>query len=189
MDGGHRRRLAARGQTAVALWEPPLTGAARRAGCAGTAVGRRSRAADLVADLVADGVRTLAFVRSRHGAEILALQAQGALARRRPGPGSTGWRRTEAAICPRTAASSNSSSRCGDLLAVSATNALELGIDIAGLDAVVMAGFPGTRASMWQQIGRSGREGQGGLGILVARDDPLDTYLVTHPDVAARRAR
>ncbi len=169
-----------RGTTVVALWEPPLTSFHGEHG----APVRRSaaaEAADLLADLVADGVRTLAFVRSRRGAETVALQTQAKLHEvdpdlaKRVAPYRGGY-------LPEDRRELEERLRSGDLLAVAATNALELGIDIDGLDAVVMAGFPGTRASMWQQIGRSGREGQGGLGVLVARDDPLDTFLVTHPE-------
>ncbi|MFA6298807.1 MAG: Zn-binding domain-containing protein, partial [Nocardioides sp.] len=169
-----------RGQVTLALWEPPFTS---YAGENGAPVRRAasSESADLLADLVAEGVRTLAFVRSRRGAEQVALTAAELLAEVDPSlPGRVAAYR--GGYLPEERRAIEQALRDGSLVGLAATNALELGIDVSGLDAVIMAGFPGTRAALWQQVGRAGRDAQDALGLMVARDDPLDTYLVHHPD-------
>jgi DEAD/DEAH box helicase domain-containing protein len=169
-----------RGRSVVALWEPPFTSFTGENG-APVRRAASSESADLLADLVAEDVRTLAFVRSRRGAEQMAMTAAGLLAEVDPElPDRVAAYR--GGYLPEERRALESAFRTGRLTGMAATNALELGIDISGLDAVVIAGFPGTRAALWQQLGRAGREGQDALGVLVARDDPLDTYLVTHPD-------
>jgi DEAD/DEAH box helicase domain-containing protein len=171
---------SAKGQVSLGLWEPPFTS---YGGENGAPVRRAATAevADLLADLVSGGVRTLAFVRSRKGAESVALTAGRLLDDVEPG-----LSRTVAAYrggyLPEDRRALETALREGRLVGMAATNALELGIDISGLDAVLLAGFPGTRAAMWQQVGRAGRKGTDALAVLVARDDPLDTYLVTHPE-------
>jgi len=69
----------------------------------------------------------------------------------------------------------------GRLLGVTATNALELGIDVGGLDAAVLVGYPGTVASLWQQAGRAGRGSEPSLAVLIGLDNPLDQYFLRHP--------
>ena len=174
-----------RGTTEFALWEPPLV-PSRPGGGAGEngAPVRRSATAetgDLLADLVVEGARTLAFVRSRRGAEAVALSARRAVQEAVPElAGHVAAYR--AGYLPEERRELERRLQSGDLLGVAATNALELGVDVAGLDAVVLTGWPGTVASVWQQAGRAGRAGQGALAVFVARDDPLDTYLVHHPE-------
>lgn len=167
------------GSTTVAFWEPALTelkgenGAKQRR----TAV---AETADILANLVSSRVRTIAFIKSRRGAESIASITKRLLDEVDPSlPGRVAAYRS--GYLPEERRALEQALRSGQLLGVSSTSALELGIDISGLDAVLVAGWPGTRASLFQQIGRAGRAGQDALAAFVASDDPLDTYLVNHP--------
>ncbi|WP_233580420.1 DEAD/DEAH box helicase [Streptomyces triticirhizae] len=174
-----------RGELVFALWEPPLV---EGRGERGAPVRRTAtaEAADLLADLAGAGVRTVTFVRSRRGAELISLIAQDRLAALdRTLAGRVAAYR--GGYLPEERRELERALHSGELLGLAATTALELGVDIAGLDAVLLAGYPGTRASLWQQAGRAGRRGQGALAVLIARDDPLDTYLVHHPEALFER--
>ncbi|WP_036467609.1 DEAD/DEAH box helicase [Mycobacterium genavense] len=168
------------GERTVALWEPALR--TDVTGEHGAPVRRSAgvEAARVMADLIAEGAQTLTFVRSRRAAELTALGARARLDDVAPDLSQqvasyrAGYLAEDRNALERALAE-------GRLRGLATTNALELGVDIAGLDAVVLAGFPGTVASFWQQAGRSGRRGQGALVVLIARDDPLDTYLVHNP--------
>ena len=162
-----------RGEKLFALWNPPIvdedTGQRRSA---------LSESAWLMGRLADRDIRTIGFTRSRRAAELLAE-----FARREVGDAATreriksyraGYLAEDRRRIERELAD-------GDLLAIASTSALELGIDIGSLDAAVLTGYPGTRASMWQQVGRAGRRDTDALAILVAQDDPLDQYLVQHP--------
>ncbi len=191
------RDRSPRGPRTFALWEPPLalaggpTGGPAGGSTDGSSEGsgdsgpiRRAagaEAARLLADLVIAGARTLVFVRSRRSAELTALSAKNHLVQAgaaeladRVAAYRGGYLAQERRALERSLAS-------GELLGVATTNALELGVDITGLDAVVITGYPGTLASLWQQAGRAGRRGQDALVVFIARDDPLDTYLVNNP--------
>ena len=163
-----------RGRKLFALWNPPVideeTGARRSA---------LSEAATLMAALVDEGIPTIGFARSRRAAELLAdftrRGVHDAQARPRIKSYRAGYLAEDRRAIERQLAG-------GELLAVAATNALELGIDIGSLDAAVLTGYPGTRASLWQQAGRAGRREDQSMAVLVAQDDPLDQYLVQHPE-------
>jgi DEAD/DEAH box helicase domain-containing protein len=169
-----------RGPATFALWEPPLTDLR---GEHGAPVRRTAtaEAGDLLADLVVEGVQTLAFVRSRRGAESVALSAKRALHEVAPALAEqvAAYR---AGYLPEERRALEAALRSRSIVGLASTNALELGVDVSGLDAVLVCGWPGTRASLWQQAGRAGRSGQAALSVLVARDDPLDTFLVHHPE-------
>lgn len=126
---------------------------------------------------------TIIFARSRQSVEILVHRLKEQLAR------THGQGRLEDRVAsyrggylPDLRRSIERGLRNGKLLGVISTNALELGIDIGQLDVCVMAGYPGTIASTWQQIGRAGRRGSESLSIFIATDSPLDQFMVNNPD-------
>ncbi len=125
---------------------------------------------------VAAGAQSVGFVRSRAGVEAMAA---GIRSRTAAGDRVSAYR---GGLLPEERRAIESGLRSGAISCVAATNALELGVDITGLDAVAMCGWPGTRLSFLQQLGRAGRTGAHAVAVLTAQQDPLDRYYVSHPE-------
>ncbi|MEA2291318.1 MAG: box helicase protein [Solirubrobacteraceae bacterium] len=160
----------------VAMWNPPITDAKTAA--------RRSplaESADLLADLVCEGARTIVFMKSRKAVELMARFAQLALEERGRGDLAERIAPYRAGYTPQQRRELERRLTEGELLGVVATNALELGIDIGSLDAAICVTFPGTVASLRQMWGRAGRRGRG-LAMYVAGEDALDQFFCRHPD-------
>jgi DEAD/DEAH box helicase domain-containing protein len=161
---------APRAERTVVLWNPPLLDA--ELGLRGSAL---AEAAKLQAGFVERGLRTLTFAKSRKAAELVhRFTAERLGDDSRLSPYRAGYTAQQRREIERRLSE-------GDLLGVSSTDALELGIDIGLLDAVISVGFPGTIASLRQQWGRAGRRGHG-LAVLVATEDALDQYFMREPD-------
>jgi DEAD/DEAH box helicase domain-containing protein len=159
----------------IAMWNPPVTDEALQ-----TRRSAMAEAADMVTSLVVKGARTICFVKSRKGVELVAKLVADQLAdahpalRDRVAPYRAGY-------TPQQRRELEGRLVSGDLLAVVTTDALELGIDIGALDAAVVVTFPGTVASLKQMWGRAGRRGRG-LAVYVAGEDALDQFFCRHPD-------
>ncbi|HEY8724196.1 MAG TPA: DEAD/DEAH box helicase [Gaiellaceae bacterium] len=161
---------APRAERTIVLWNPPLLDS--EFGLRGSAL---AEAARLQAMFVERGLRTLTFAKSRKAAELIhRFTAERLGDDTHLSPYRAGYTAQQRREIERRLAE-------GDLLGVSATNALELGIDVGLLDAVISVGFPGTVASLRQQWGRAGRRGSG-LAVLVASEDGLDQFFMREPD-------
>ena len=134
----------------------------------------------IATEFIERGQQTLVFANNRLATEILLTYLKDA-GEKLP-MGAEGVRGYRGGYLPRERREIERKLRDGDIRAVVATNALELGIDIGSLDGVVMAGYPGTVASTWQRAGRAGRRNSSSVAVLVASSNPLDQFIVEHPD-------
>ncbi len=168
---------APRAERTVALWNPPLLDP--DLGLRASALGEASR---LLAQLVQRDLRTICFAKSRKAVELVHRMASDRLdaeRRRRLAPYRAGY-------TPQQRRDIEGRLVAGELLGVTATDALELGIDIGLLDCAISVGFPGTVASLRQQWGRAGRRGRG-LALLIASEDALDQYFMREPETLLGR--
>jgi DEAD/DEAH box helicase domain-containing protein len=156
----------------VAMWNPPLLD--EQLGVRASAL---YEAAEVFSELVTNGARTICFMKSRKGVELIMRHAADRLEpelAERIAPYRAGYTPAQRHEIERRLTT-------GELLGVVATDALELGIDIGELDAAVCVTFPGTVASLRQMWGRAGRRGRG-LAVYIAGEDALDQFFCRHPD-------
>ncbi len=166
-----------RAERELLFWRPPdLPG---QAGLEGRRRSTHAEAADLAAMFVQSGLKSIFFCNSRKSAELLRRYAsegladdeKGRLSSYRAGYSSSDRREIETAF------------KAGRISVLTATSALELGVDIGGVDAVVLVGYPGSLTAFWQRAGRAGRGGTRALTLLIPGNDPLDEYYLTHPEM------
>ncbi|MHB1411781.1 MAG: DEAD/DEAH box helicase [Thermoleophilia bacterium] len=169
------------GERQIVFWNPPLLD--ESLGIRKSTFGESSM---LLAELLKKRARTIVFTRTRKGTELVYKYARGLLDDRQP--------ELAGAIAPYRGGYTPGQRRQiekslfdGELLGVVSTSALELGIDVGGIDAVISATFPGTVASLLQQWGRAGRGGQQSLAVFIAGIDALDQYFMTHPEQLLER--
>lgn len=161
------------GERTIIMLNPPVVDEAQ-----GLRTSTNAESASVASELIRRGHRTIVFCRSRRGTELVT----GDIARRLPTEAADSVRAYRAGYLATERRTIEHELFEGSLRGVVATSALELGIDVGGLDACVLNGFPGTVASMWQQIGRAGRGQQRSAAVLVAGDDQLDQWIMAHPD-------
>ena len=169
---------APKAERQIAMWNPPLLD--ENLGLRGSAL---AEAAELFSELIASGARTICFMKSRKGIELILRHARDRLDDEladRVAPYRAGYTPAQRQEIQRKLTN-------GELLGVVATDALELGIDIGELDAAICVTFPGTVASLRQMWGRAGRRGRG-LAVYIAGEDALDQFFCRHPDEFLDRA-
>lgn len=165
-----------RGSKRFVLWNPPFLDTAK--------MDRRSSNVEahvLLTALVKERVQSICFSRARVTAELIHRYTQEALTREKPELAKL-VRAYRGGYLPAERREIERALFSGELLAVSSTNALELGIDIGSLDAAIMVGFPSTVASLWQQAGRAGRGQEESVAFFIGYNDPIDQYLMRHPE-------
>ena len=160
----------------IAIWNPPVIDAATQ-----TRRSPVSESAELLCELVRRGVRTICFMKSRRGIELINRMASMRLAEDGDGHLADRIAPYRAGYTPQQRREIEAKLARGELLAVAATDALELGIDVGELDAAICVNFPGTVASLRQMWGRAGRRRRG-LAVYVAGQDGLDQFFCRHPD-------
>ena len=168
-----------RGERLVALCNPPLLDES----WSRTRASSHHETATVLAALIDNGHKSIGFCRSRRGTEVVAADVR----RRLPSDLADQVRPYRGGYLPEERRQIETELFNGNVRGVVATTALELGVDIGGLDACVLDGFPGTIASMWQQMGRAGRSCQSSVAVLVAGEDQLDQWLMAHPEEVFRR--
>src|SRR5439155_19011743 len=134
----------------------------------------------LAENFIANDLQTIVFARTRLNVEVLLSYLQSLL--RQKGRSAELVRGYRGGYLPLQRREIERGLRDGTVRGVVATNALELGIDIGGLEACLMCGYPGTIASTWQRVGRVGRRDSPAVALLVATSSPLDQFIVTHPE-------
>jgi DEAD/DEAH box helicase domain-containing protein len=168
---------APRGERRVVFYNPPLVDPVQ-----GIRKSSATESERLALALLREGVKTILFARSRLKVELIASYISESLANLYTDNSRIKVSPYRSGLLPSERRAIEKGLREGDIQGVVSTNALELGIDIGGLDAAVVAGFPGSFASFWQQAGRAGRRGGLSVAFLVASSSPLDQYIIAHPE-------